>query len=443
MRRPELPPDFRELLDQELASGSLPRVLEHSRSGLARGKYLHWDKVRYHTPPGGLSHRSWWLGLKLARNSLYRRVPLADVRGYPFQYVLAPPIPEYLHEIDLGAGGLIQMPEPITNPDTRNRYYVSSLIEEATRSSQLEGAPTTRKIASEMIRSGRKPADQGEYMILNNYRTMQRIGQLKKDRLSKDLLLELHRLITKGTLENPAAEGRFRTPDERRVVGDPYGDVFHEPPDAERLEDRLRAMCDFGNGTTPKHFVHPVIRSIMLHFWLAYDHPFVDGNGRTARALFYWSMLRHGYWLCEFLSISSIIIKAPAQYYRAFLYTETDDNDLTYFLTYHVKVLRRAVRELHEYIQRKTQQLEALETFVRASAELNHRQRALLSHALRHPTYRYTIESHSTSHKVVPQTARMDLHDLCQRGLLIGTKIKKRWYFAPAPDLEAKLRNPL
>ena len=60
-------------------------------------------------------------------------------------------------------------------------------------------------------------------------------------------------------------------------------------------------------------FIHPMIRSIILHFWLAYDHPFVDGNGRTARALFYWSMLRHGYWLFEFISISQIILKGPDQ----------------------------------------------------------------------------------------------------------------------------------
>ena len=65
-------------------------------------------------------------------------------------------------------------------------------------------------------------------------------------------------------------------------------------------------------------FLHPVIRSILLHFWVAYDHPFVDGNGRNARALFYWSMLRHGFWLAEFFSISHEILKAPRKYYRAF-----------------------------------------------------------------------------------------------------------------------------
>lgn len=60
-----------------------------------------------------------------------------------------------------------------------------------------------------------------------------------------------------------------------------------------------------------------MLRAILLHFWLAYDHPFEDGNGRTARSLFYWYMRTQGYWLVEYLLISNILRKAPAQYTRA------------------------------------------------------------------------------------------------------------------------------
>jgi Fic family protein len=185
--------------------------------------------------------------------------------------------------------------------------------------------------------------------------------------------------------------------------------------------------------------VHPVIRSIILHFWLAYDHPFVDGNGRVARALFYWSMLRHHYWLFEFISISQIIRKAPIKYARSFLYTETDDNDLTYFILYQLEVIRHAINELHEYIKRRTEKLRAIELELRGMAALNHRQRALVSHALRHPHYQYTIRSHQISHNVVYQTARTDLLDLERRGLLTSRKIGKTWYFTPVSDIEEKL----
>jgi Fic family protein len=276
-------------------------------------------------------------------------------------------------------------------------------------------------------------------MILNNFKTMRRIGKLKNEPLSRELIFLLHQIITDETLRNKSAAGRFRKANERIVVGDMYNEVFHYPPPAQQLESRMAAMCDFANCKDTGGFVHPVIRSIVLHFWFAYDHPFVDGNGRVARALFYWSMLRHGYWLFEFISISQIILKAPAKYGRAFLYTETDDNDLTYFILYHVDVIHRAIRELHEYIKRRTERLRAIERELRGIAALNHRQRELISHALRHPYQRYTIRSHQTSHNVVYQTSRLDLLDLENRGLLTSQKIGRTWHFTPVSDLEEKL----
>jgi Fic family protein len=440
MKMPKSPPALDTLWEQVK---NKPDLLQRAFAGdlgpLAKGKYLHWDKLLYHKPPAGLSHEEWWFALKIHRRNLSKQVPLCGKAGNKFRYLDVAPIPETLHKIDHGAGGFIQMPEQITNPDTRDQYYVRSLMEEAITSSQLEGAATTRRVAKQMIRSGRPPRDRSEQMILNNFTTMQRVTELKTEPLSKDLVLEIHRVITNKTLQDSGDTGRFRRPDERIVVGDMYNEVFHHPPAAEQLEDRMTAMCDFANSQNSSEFIHPAIRSIILHFWLAFDHPFVDGNGRVARALFYWSMLRHGFWLFEFISISQIILKAPAKYGLAFLYTETDDNDLTYFILYHLKVIHRAIEQLHKYIKRKTERLQALEHELRGVATLNHRQRDLISHALRHPYYKYTIKSHQISNKVVYQTSRLDLLDLQNRGLLDSQKIGKTWYFTPVADLEKKL----
>ena len=439
MRWPKNPPPLSEIFKEIKDPARVADLLRTVREPVVNGRYLHWDKLIRHTPPPGLSHREWWLALKLHRASPRFEVPLHDKSGNPFTCALVDPIPERLHRIDLGAGGRIEMPDQITNPETKDRYYVGSLIEEAITSSQLEGAVTTRLVAKEMIRTGRKPRDRSEQMILNNYQTMRRIGQLKDERLSQELVFEIHRLMTDRTLDNPSAAGRFRRVDEDISVGNEYGEVFHAPPPAGRLEERLEAMCAFANGEIPARFIHPAIRAIILHFWLAYDHPFVDGNGRTARALFYWSMLRHGFWLFEFVSISPILLRAPTLYYRAFLYSETDDDDLTYFVLYHLDVMRRAVDELHNYIQRKTVQVQALEARLRGLSELNHRQRELISHALRHPRQRYTIESYRRSHNVVYQTARTDLLDLQERGLVRATKRGRVCVFTAVEDLERKL----
>lgn len=440
MRIPRDPPAFLELVQQAVANQRLASVLDLVTE-VDDSKYRHWDKIRHCPPPAGFTAEEHWLALKFKRQGLAKKAPIEDREGQPFEYVLADPIPEWLHEIDLSAGGRIQMPEQITNTDTRDQYYVSSLIEEAITSSQLEGATTTRQVAKEMIKQGRPPRDKSERMILNNFKTMRRIGQLRGESLTKELVFELHRLVTDGTLADPTGAGRFRRPDESVQVVGAYNEVFHDPPPAEQLQTRMEEMCEFGNGESPEEFVHPVIRAIVLHFWLSYDHPFVDGNGRTARALFYWSMLRSRYWLAEFISISHIIRKSPVQYGRAFLLTEHGDNDLTYFIMYHLKVFRRAVRELNEYIARKTSELRAVEAEVRGMVMLNHRQRALVGHALRHPHHHYEVASHQLSHNVSYETARSDLQDLENRGVLGRIKAGKRNVFFPAPNIQEVLNG--
>lgn len=215
--------------------------------------------------------------------------------------------------------------------------------------------------------------------------------------------------------------GRLQSPNDKRVyVASNSNDlILHEPPPAEQLAARLKAMCKFANGVSEKEFLHPVVRAILLHFWLAYDHPFVDGNGRTARALFYWSMLHADYWMFEFFSISSILRKASSQYSSSFLLTETDDNDATYFIDYQLQVIRRALQTLEKYLERKTREIQKAESLLRNYDDLNYRQLALLSHALRKLDANFTITSHRTSHRVAYATARADLLQLVEPGLLV------------------------
>jgi Fic family protein len=440
MRKPKQPPDYSGVLEKALEDRTrFGQIVAYLSSDSLEGDYFHWDELIYHQPPKDLTHEEWWLVLRMRRRSQFKEVPLRDKQGQPFVYLEPDPIPERLHFIDTNCAGRIQMPEQITNPETRDQYYVGSLIEEAITSSQLEGATTTRMVAKEMIRSGRSPRDKSERMILNNFVTMREIGNLKDEPLTEDLIFRIHRLVTNETLDHPSEAGRFRKAEEPISVMDTDNQVFHVPPVAGELAERLAALVDFANAKSPSRFIHPAIRSIILHFWLAYDHPFVDGNGRTARALFYWSMLHHGFWIFEFISISKIILKAPAKYSRAFLYTETDANDLTYFILYHIEVIRRAVNETLEYIKKKTREIQAVEARLRGAATLNHRQRALISHALRHPGFHYNIETHQLSHNVVYQTARSDLLDLSRRGLMRSRKVGRRFYFDPVPDLEDRL----
>jgi Fic family protein len=384
-----------------------------------------------------LTHEQWWLAEKLSRRRT--PLPLQACDGKAFWFSQPPVLLQGLHQIDMQAGASVVAPEAVTTRSTRDRYLLSSLMEEAITSSQMEGAATTRDVAKAMIRSHRPPRDRSERMILNNFLTMQRIRELRDQPLTPQLVLDLHRLVSDNTLDDPADAGRLRPAGKEVVVDDAYGTVFHVPPLAGELPGRLEELCCFANGETPKVFIHPVVRAIVLHFWLAFDHPFSDGNGRTARALFYWAMLHQGYWLFEFISISSVINKARGQYERSFLLSESDDYDLTYFLLAQVKVIQQAIASLHAYLERKAGEVGALQQRLEGMDGLNHRQLALLRHALRHTGFRYTVLSHQNSHGVSHQTARGDLQTLAARGLLVTGKDGRREIFRVPEDLAGRL----
>lgn len=426
-------------IPQERILALLGRVGEQSPG--AGGGYLHWDDLRRRTPPEGLSLREWWFLIAFARSSQRSPVPLRDATGAHFTVTRSDVLSRLLHQVDRELGLSRDATDPrLLNADQRNRYVVRSLMEEAISSSQLEGAATTRRVAKELMKSGRSPQTDDERMIVNNYRAMAFIRTHRADPLSMELLFELHTILTEGTLA-PAEAGRFRTGDEAITIQDfGTGSVLHVPPAADTLNARMAELLDFSNATEDAEtFVHPVVRALSLHFMIGWLHPFVDGNGRTARALFYWSMLRQGYWLTEFISLSTAIKRAHSQYNRSFLLTETDGGDLTYFILQQLEFLKTAIRDLNRYLSRKAQEVLTAERLMKGAGFLNGRQRAFLSQALRHPGMRETVRAYQVENGVVYETARTDLLSLAEAGLLLKHKIGKAFHFEVPADLEERL----
>jgi Fic family protein len=441
----ERAPTYSELVER-LGGEATARAVSLALVQGNRNQYPHWDKLRRLDPPDGLSHEEWWLGIKAGRVAEARFLPLRDAEGAPFHFGLPDLVLRRLHRIDQRASGEVAMDEVVTSEkQAGQRFLVNSLMEEAIRSSQLEGATTSRRMAKEMLRTGRRPRDRGERMIVNNYRALQFTREEMDDELSLDTILELHRIVTEGTLDDPSAAGRLQRPDEERVaVFDRDGDErpIHRPPPAEELPERMRLLCEFANRRDDdERFIHPVVQAILLHFWLAYDHPFVDGNGRTARILFSWLMQRRGYWLIEYLPISQIIREAPAKYGRAFVESENDEGDATYFLIHQLEVIEEALEKHDLYIQRKISEVRSVERLLEDADGLNHRQLALLTDAVRNADGVYTFGSHATSHRVTHETARADLTGLTDRGLLIRRSKGRGYVFEPIPDLMSRLKE--
>jgi Fic family protein len=320
-------------------------------------------------------------------------------------------------------GGTLSSNIGIAETDN-TKFIISSIMEEAISSSQMEGANTTRKKAKEMIQQEKKPKNKSEQMILNNFITMKYIVQHKNENLTEETLLSIHQLITNKTLEEKEDEGKLRENDEVHVVDHTNSEIVYIPPPQSELKDLLKDLYTFFN-SDEEEFIHPIIKGCIIHFMIGWIHPFTDGNGRTARAVFYWYMLKKGYWLTEYLSISRIIKDTKAQYEKAYLYTETDQNDLTYFLTYHIKTMEKAFAALKDYINHKQKEVFQAAKFMKIPG-VNDRMAQILKIIYDDSERILNSKEMEARFNVSNYTARTDLKALVKLGFLEVIQVNKQ-----------------
>ncbi len=400
----------------------------------SKGQYLYWDQFKWRIDKNDNKEKAWF-ATKWARNSKLKAIELFDKENKHFTFCVPDTLQAKLFKISHLAGQGI-----IPHNSIKNQYLISSLVmEEAISSSQLEGASTTRKIAKEILVSDRKPKTQDEQMIVNNYLLMKEIQRIKHDELSVDMILSLHQIATSKTHDNGNVAGELRVSDDI-VIMDIDDNILHQPPLVTELPKRLQLLCDFANekhtGEDDSIFIHPIVKAIILHFMIGYEHPFADGNGRTARALFYWFMLKSGFDYFEYISISKFLKEAPKKYSMSYLYSEIDDNDLTYFIYYQVDIILRAIDDLLAYLQKKSLEYEEVTKLLKDSSlneKLNFVQKDIIKKAIKNPGRIFTGLEISVDYDVVPTTARKYLNELVKYKILGNYKDgRTKAYIAPA-----------
>ena len=154
---------------------------------------------------------------------------------------------------------------------------------------------------------------------------------------------------------------------------------------------------------------------------IAYIHPFGDGNGRTARAIFYWSILRSGYWLFEYVSISKLIQEKRSDYDKAFIFTETDDFDLTYFIDFCLDSMISALAEVSKKVGYLLRMNDLKERF-----NLSQTQVGLLQRMALHKFRTIDIEEYAHQISKSREFARQELKALLDLNLVFEIKVSKK-----------------
>lgn len=383
-------------------------------------EYLYWDKVKYQNA-NGVDPVILWNAVKLQRRMNIKSVQFGNRNFY---FNITPTILKFLHEFDVQMGGSF-VSDVVIPENEKKIYLVSSIMEEAIASCQMEGASTTRKVAKDMLRKNKSPENKSQQMIVNNYQTIQQLVTEKDKDFSIDSLLEIHHSISQRTLDDPKDEGRIRQDDNILVMDAITGDIAHTPPSYTEVYGLLDDLCKFANSKEDAYFIHPIVKGIIIHFILAWIHPFVDGNGRTARSLVYWYLLKKGYWLTEYLSISRIIYKNKPRYEKVFLYTESDNMDMTYFILYNLQVMKQAYADLKDYLARMM--TERKKAFVEIQDEgLNDRQKSIIKIMEENKGIALSAKEVSVRFAITEKTSRADLQSLVALGYLKQIQVNKK-----------------
>ena len=404
--------------------------------------YLHWEQLKYKSwiPKQFSSKEKFWALIKMLRLANSSPTPIRDTKNQNF-HMNIDSYAEILHQIDMEMGGNMMGIANFHKGDER-KFIFRNIIEESIASSQLEGANTSRTVAKKMLLEGRKPRNHSEQMIINNYKAMKKIeNEFCNQDLSMDLLLELHRILTVDTIPAEKQAVLRETIDEEgnelKILLEDK--IIYYAPNKEFVEHELPKLIDFFNNNERDGygFIHPLIKAILIHFWIGLLHPFEDGNGRLARTLFYWYMLRQGYWLFAYVSLSAKILKSRNQYAWSYVYSEQDHNDANYFIHYNIDKLKLAIQDFKDYIDKKIKENQEKEYLIKKNHAFNQRQVKLLKYLFENPKEHVTLISHQTAQVISKATAATDLKKLVKLSLLKENKNGRNVYYTP----ENKIKN--
>ncbi|TET78165.1 MAG: Fic family protein [Candidatus Cloacimonadota bacterium] len=187
--------------------------------------------------------------------------------------------------------------------------------------------------------------------VLNYLNVLENIGKLIQggSTLEQDIL-NIHRMLTKDTLDNPDECGFYRN---RYVViaNRLTGEVFFRPPENEDVPGLMKDLVEWTNSGQAKE-LDPIIEAGIFHYEFVRIHPFVDGNGRAARVLATLILYQRDFDTKQFFCLDDYYDSDRPAYYRALQSVDQETLDLTNWLKYFIEGVNVSIEAVKERVAR-------------------------------------------------------------------------------------------
>lgn len=298
-----------------------------------------------------------------------------------------------------------------------------ALVKSVHSSTHLEGNPLTQQEVAQVLR-GEEPKRQfrkRDILEVTNYKkALEYIHDAYKDpqlKVDETAVLHLHKLCMKDIEGMEKEAGRYRTV-QNYIVAGKFQTVIYTPPPPQDVPRMMKDLVEWIRGAENDE-LSPFIISAIAHYEFESIHPFLDGNGRTGRALSILILYKMGYDTKDFFSLEEYFDTHPEEYYGNLnkiqrSYTKDTNPDLTPWVEFFVRAIEaeitRVETEIEEYLNQ-----EGLRKSLRQQ-EINKRQFKALQYLQKHGQ----IRSHEyvNRFKCSRDTAVRDLKELVELGLI-------------------------
>jgi len=294
-----------------------------------------------------------------------------------------------------------------------------ALVLEAHHTTHIEGTHLTleqseRILAGQKVR-GARPDDARE--LLNYRKAFELVSEYLEsgEPITEALVREIHRRLVQGVRGDQALPGQYRNV-QNYIVNSRTGERIYTPPPPLEVPPMMTDLVAWLQQETE---IHPVAIAGVAHFQLVHIHPFVDGNGRTARLLSALCLYKTGYDFKRLFTISEYYDRDRPAYYQALQSVRERDMDMTLWLEYFTEGLATQMREVQvtaEHVIRR----DAILAKARKKG-LKERPVALLGYLL--GVGKATVAECEGALKANRRTIQRDLKLLFQKGLVreVGT----------------------